>query len=195
VIVALWLGIALAVGGLIFLAFVLAGALRAMDDLRGRLDAIDAAGARPDHIATGLAVGEPAPPFEGAEIDGRPFSSASLAGTRHLIAFADPDCAACVGLVPALLRDGPLPGVVVTDAPAPPPAWRPRGDGRIAVVVGGSAIAQRYATDLRPSVFVVDETGGIVGHAAAGTLQEVRDLVRDVAGVRVVEGARGERGG
>jgi hypothetical protein len=193
--VALWLGFVLVAGGLIFLAFVLAGALRAMDDLRARLDAINAGGARPDHVATGLVVGEPAPPFKGADIDGRPFSSASLAGARHLIAFADPDCAACVGLVPALLRDGPLPGVVVTDAPAPPSAWRPPAGGRIGVVVDGSPIAQLYATDLRPSVFVVDEAGGIVAHAPAGTLQEVRDLVRDVAGVRVVEGSRGARDG
>jgi hypothetical protein len=185
-IVALAIGLALTVGGLVFLSFVLAGALRAMDDLRRRLDAVGAAGGSGgDHIATGLAAGEAAPPFEGPRIDRGRFSSESLRGARHLIAFADPDCAACAELVPALLHDSPLPGVVVSDGPTVPPAWRPPDDGRVALVVDGSAIAERYATELRPSVFVVDQAGRILGSAPAGTLGEVGALIRDAIGVRI----------
>jgi HAMP domain-containing protein len=184
VIVALWIGLGVALGAVVFLAFVLAGALRSMDDLRARLADVEAAGPT-DPPGRGLSVGAPAPPIEdvgrGGGVDSPP-----LSGVRHLVAFADPDCAACARLVPDLLRESPLPGVVVSDAADVPPTWRAPVDGRIAVVVDGRSIAERYRADVRPHVFVVDEGGSIVASAPAGTLDEVRGLVDEAAGVRIV---------
>jgi hypothetical protein len=186
VIVALWIGLALCIAGVAFLAFVLAGALRSMDDLRGRL--ADVESRSPDSPDGGLPVGAAAPPVEGRGTGGERVASSSLSGTRHLVAFADPDCAACARLVPELVRDGPLPGIVVTDAADVPPTWRPRSGGRIAVIVDGDEIAGRYATEIRPHVFVVDEGGSIVAQAPAGTLDEVRALVAEASAVRIVAG-------
>jgi hypothetical protein len=189
VIVGLWIGLGLALGAVVFLAFVLAGALRSMDDLRARLADIEARSAVAP--GRGLSVGSPAPPIEGVA-PGAGVDAPRLSGVRHLVAFADPDCAACARLVPDLLRDSPLPGVIVSDAARVPAAWRARSDGRMAVVADGRSIADRYQADLRPQVFVVDEGGSIVASAPAGTLEDVRGLVDEAAGVRVV-GAPQER--
>jgi hypothetical protein len=50
------------------------------------------------------------------------------------------------------------------------------------------AVSDRYRVDVTPTVFVVDEDGGVVARGAPTSLEETRELVRSVDDVRIVGG-------
>jgi hypothetical protein len=187
VILALWLGLAVCLAGIAFLALVVAGQLRAMDDLRRRVGDGVGRAAIVEAPAVGLPVGAGAPAFEAQRGDGSRFASASIAGRRHLVVFADGECAACRTLVPDLLRAPPLPTVVVVDGGEVPRGWTASAS---AEVVRADGVAERFGADVRPALFVVDEGGGIVGRGIATTAAEASALVDDAAGMRIVRAAR-----
>jgi hypothetical protein len=183
---ALWLGLALA------------GAVRELVALRERVEALEVLAGAHDHLASGLPPGAPAPAWEAVDADGAPLSSTSFAGRRHLVLFADADCAACEDLVPAVVQastQGVLPpAAVIANTPLDdaPTGWRtPHGAGRF-VVVGAEHerdISDRYRVDVTPTVFLVDEDGVVVARGTPASLEETRDLVRSVDGVRIVTGS------
>jgi hypothetical protein len=192
----LWIAVAVLGALMVWLGLALAGAVRELVTLRQRVEALEARAGAPDHLASGLPPGAPAPPWEALDVDGSPVSSAVFAGHRHLMVFADADCGACDELVPAIVRastDGSLPpAAVIARAPldASPPGWRPPDDDP-SVIVGvehGRDISDRYRVDVTPTVFLVDEGGLVVARGNPASLEETRQLVDDTDGVRIVAG-------
>ena len=130
-IVAAWI-LAAALGAvLVWLGLALAGAVRELAALRERVDALEAASA-PIHLDAGLPIGSLEPVWSLTTPDGTTAASSTLAGTRHLVLFADADCRACDDVVPEVVRAaaaGALPPSPWSAAAARTP--RPRaGAGR-----------------------------------------------------------------
>jgi hypothetical protein len=183
VIVALWIGLGVCAAGLVFLGLVVAGQLRAMDDLRRRVETSRAIAT--DAGVLGLQIGATAPAFDGRRHDGSRFASESLAGRRHLVVLADADCAACETLVPELLGAPPAPAVIVVDGADIPPGWRAEARSGVEVVRSTGA-ADLFGAGVRPALFVVDEGGGVVGRGVASTGAEAATIVDEAAGTRIV---------
>jgi hypothetical protein len=189
----MWIGVGLSFAAIAFLGFALSGAIRAMDELRTRIAALEAE--RADHAGAGLSVGTRAPTFRATGATGSEFRSESLAGNRHLIVFSDPDCEACAALLPELVERGAsLPTVVVS---------RGGGDGGLRSIWTGAidattdvrlvfdprrAIGERFETTMSPHAFVIDEGGYVASQGAAGTLAEMEQLIHDAEGIRIVPG-------
>jgi hypothetical protein len=204
----LWVAVAVLGIALVFLALVLAAAVRRIDGLRAEVAALSERLDPPDglegglvHPASGLPVGAAAPVVEGERIDGGRWSSSAWAGRRHVVAFADPGCLACEDLVPALLEGaaaGEVPGtVVIGDASsgAWPATWSPPlgADDHVVVLADvGGEMAGAFDSGFTPHVFIVDEGGAVTAQGPADTLDAVRALVRESEGIRIVRpGASG----
>ena len=186
-----------ALGGLAllvaFMCLALAGAVRTLAELRRRVGALEAEALLRDP-APGLPVGAPAPAFGGITPDGRRFHSTRLAGRRHLVALTEPGCEACDGLVPPLLaaaaRDELPPVVAVVSNGHPAAEWTPpRGSGDRADVVldPDGAVANAFDSGYSPHVFVVDEGGSVAAQGPAGNVADVRALVSEAEGIRIVQ--------
>jgi hypothetical protein len=196
-VIALWIAVAVLGALTLWLGLALAGVVRELAALRNRLDALEVRAGAPDHLASGLPPGAPAPAWEALDADGSSVSSASFAGRRHLMVFADADCAACDELVPGVVdaaaRGSLLPAAVIASGPlrAAPSGWRtPVGADQL-VAVGTEhdrAVSDRYRVDVTPTVFVVDEDGGVVARGTPTSLEATHELVRSVDGVRIVGG-------
>jgi Redoxin len=194
-VIALWVAVVV-LGALgLWLGLALAGAVRELVALREQVEALEAGAGAHDHLAEGLPPGAPAPAWEAADADGDALSSASFDGRRHLVVFADADCAACDDLVPAVVQasaQGALPpAAVIASTPLDPlpTGWRtPEGAERLVLVGVERArdISDRYRVDVTPTVFLVDEAGIVVARGTPGTLKETSDLVRSVDGVEIV---------
>lgn len=184
-----WALVALLLVVAAWLLLALAGAARTIRDLRAG-DADEEI----RHLGAGLAPGAPAPPFRATADDGRPFDSGELAGLRHLVVFADPDCAACAGLVPAVTGAAAarrLPFTVVVSRGAPdahPPAWRSAGRSLL-VLERDDTVSDVFRVDVTPTAFVVDEGGMVVSRGPVADAAEVARLVAEAEGIRIVDGA------
>jgi hypothetical protein len=165
-----WVAVAVLGAAIVWLGLALMGAVRELEALRGRLDLLERGTV---HLADGLPVGSPAPPWEIVTREGVVVSSATFEGRRHVLVFADAGCGACDDLVPAVVRAtdvGSLPPSVVLD----------RADA------GADGAATAFNIEAVPHVVVVDEGGFIVAQGAAAGLDDVRALIEDAAGIRVV---------
>jgi len=165
-----WVAVAVLGAAVLWLALAMVGAVRELEALRDRIDLLERG---PLHVPDVLPVGSPAPPWEIARRDGTVVSSATFDGRRHLLVFGDAACGACEDLVPAVVRateDGSIPPSVVLD----------RGDD------GADAAAAAFRVEVVPHVVVVDEGGFIVAQGGAADLGDVRMLLDDAAGIRVV---------
>jgi hypothetical protein len=174
-----------------FLALALAGLVRTVEGLRRRVVALE--GSAPvRHPAAGLPVGAPAPVFEAQTPRGTTFRSVALSGHRHVIALADPVCAACDHLVPALLSSAEadeLPRCVVVVVGPDAGIWtEPAGaEGRAILVLDPDAlVADAFGSDFTPHAFVVDEGGSVAAQGPAGDLGAVRRLLREAEGLHIV---------
>jgi len=187
--------IALVVAALVvvvaFLGLALAGLVRTVEGLRRRVAVLE--DAAPVHQpAAGLPVGAPAPAFEAKTLRGTTFRSVALSGHRHVIALADPACAACEHLVPALLSSadaGELPPCVVVVTGPDAGTWtEPEGaEGRALLVLDPDAlVANAFGSDFTPHAFVVDESGSVAAQGPAGDLAAVRILLREGEGLHIV---------
>ncbi len=96
-----WIAVAILAAAVVWLGLALLGAVRELAAIRERLDAMQADVAS---IEDGLPVGTPAPAWEIVTPEGETVSSSSMRGRRHLLVFADADCAACDELVPSVVR-------------------------------------------------------------------------------------------
>jgi len=183
-----WIVVVALAASVAWLALALAGAARELGALRERLDAVEAA-ATPRRV---IRVGEAAPGWRIATADGEVVSSSTFAARRHLLLFADAGCRACDDLVPDVVgaaRSGALPPVAVVgrgDASATPAAWR-SADVRVRVGTERSdEVTAAFGVDVTPTVVVVDDGGAVVARGAVGSMDEVRALVREADGVRIV---------
>jgi hypothetical protein len=198
-VIGLWVAVVVLAAGVVFLGLVLAAAVRRMDELRAEVAALserlDPVGEGLDHPPSGIPVGSAAPTVAGDRIGGGRWSSSAWAGRRFIVAFADPGCVACDGLVPELIEGagaGDLVPTVVVGAPAPdawPPDWQPPASvqDRVVVVADGDGIvAAAFDSGFTPHVFVVDEGGAVTAQGPADSLGSVRTLLREAEGIRIV---------
>ena len=187
-----WVAVGTLVVAVVWLGLALVGAVMELGTLRGRVDAIEAAGAPTTHLEAGLAVGAPAPAWTIATPGGGVASSFSFEGRRHLLVFADATCRACDDLVPAVIAAasrGTIPPLAVIgrgDAASTPGPWR-AADVRVRIGnERGDEVSEAYRVDVSPFVFVIDEGGSVVARGGAATLDDVLALVREAEGVRIV---------
>ena len=189
-----WVAMGLLAAVVLWLAFALAGAVRELAALRGRVEALeDETGTV--HLADGLPVGAAAPSWQLASRDGAALSSSAMRGKRHLVLFADAECRACDALVPEVIEaaasDRLVPVAIVGrgTASATPAAWVPV-DGRVIVgVEQGVEVSEAFRTEVSPHAFVIDEGGFVAAQGGPLTLDDVRALIADADGLRIVTGA------
>jgi hypothetical protein len=186
-----WIAVLVLAALVLWLALALAGAVRALADVRARVEALEA----PDlvHLPAGVPVGSAVPAWTLRTLDGSTVSSSDLAGRRHLLLFADADCSACDEVVPAAVRAaaaGELPPVAVVgrgDAAATPATWRSPASPRVlAGAEEGDRVSRALGVVTTPHAIVVDETGHLVAQGSASDLDQLRALVRAAEGIRVV---------
>ena len=189
-----WVAIGLLAAVVLWLAFALAGAVRELAALRGRVASLEEESG-PVHLAEGLPVGAATPSWQLTDRGGAAVSSSSMRGKRHLLLFADADCRACDALVPEVIEaassDRLLPTVIVGRgaATATPAAWVP-ADGRVIVgVEQGTEVSEGFRTEVSPHAFVIDEGGFVAAQGGPLSLDDVRALIADAEGLRIVTGA------
>ncbi|HEY5861289.1 MAG TPA: hypothetical protein VIX62_13490 [Actinomycetota bacterium] len=189
-----WVAIGLLAAVVLWLAFALAGAVRELAALRGRVVALEEESG-PVHLADGLPVGAVAPSWQLAEGGGAAVSSSAMRGKRHLVLFADADCRACDALVPEVIEaassDRLIPVVIVGRgvASATPAAWVPAAGRVIVGVEQGSEVSEAFRTEVSPHAFVIDEGGFVTAQGGPLTLDDVRALIAEAEGLRIVTGA------
>jgi hypothetical protein len=180
---AAWVLLAVLAVAVVWLGLAMAGLLREVTALREELRALAAA---PIHLGGGLAVGSRAPEWS---LDGA--TSASMAGDRYLLVFADADCATCDEVLPDVVRlagTGALPPTVVVGRHGRdiPPSWR--GPHVVAGAEHAGGISDAFEVEISPHAFVIDEDGAVVAQGGAVSLSDVEALVRGAAGIRIVPG-------
>lgn len=179
-----WVLVAILSLVVIWLLLALSGAGRTIAELR-------AEDADVRHLSPGIAPGTLAPRFQADAVDGEAFDAQELAGLRHLLVFADPTCAACATLVPAVLDEVAarrFPPVVLVsrgDLAAHPAGWRTAERARL-VREHGTDVSDAFGVDVTPTVFVIDEGGAVVARGPVQTLADVAELVDEGDGIRIV---------
>lgn len=184
-----WLAISVLAIAVVWIALALVGAVRELQELRARFDALGTPDGAPRRE---LPVGAPVPVWRIATADGEVVSSSTFDARRHLLLFADAACRACDDLVPEVVRlagAGSIPPVAVIgrgDAATTPAAWRV-ADVRVRVgAERGDEVSAAFGVDITPTAFVVDEGGAVVARAPVATMDDVRGLIRQADGVRIV---------
>jgi len=185
-----WIVVGLLFALVMWLGFALIALIRTQAGLRARIEDLEASIA-PIRLDGGLPVGRTAPDWEIAASDGGSLAAGSLAGTRHVLLFADTSCRACDEVVPAAVAaaaGGALPPVVViardedTEIPS---AWNGPWTG----VERQGEVSAAFLVDVSPHLFVIDEGGAIVAQGGAATLADVEALVREGRGIQVLREA------
>lgn len=165
------------------LGLILAGAMREIGRLRAAPGAANPDGMARDGrtasgrtVAAGLAPGGPAPAFHASAADGRPFSSADMAGRSYVLLFAHPGCGPCERIVPeamSMAESEDIPPLVVVSRGGPdaqPPAWQGVGHGHATLVLeNGDSVSSLFDTAITPHAFVVDESGRIAAQGIASS--------------------------
>jgi hypothetical protein len=173
-----------------WLGLALVGLVRDQAVLRARIEHLEATAA-PLRLDSGLAVGRRAPAWSITTPNDEVVTSASLAGLRHLLVFADADCRACDELVPGVVRastEGALPPVVIVgrgEAASMPSSWRVATAG----VERGDEVSAAFDVEATPHVFVVDDGGAVVAQGGAVDLHDVEELVTAGQGITIVRDA------
>jgi hypothetical protein len=185
-----WIAIGILVLVVGWLGLALVGLVREQAALRGRIEHLEAAAA-PLLTDTGLAIGRRAPAWSITTPSGEVVTSASVAGQRHVMVFADADCRACDELVPGVVQaatDGSLPPVVIVgrgDAASMPSSWRSATAG----VEHDDEVSAAFDVEVTPHVFVVDDDGAVVAQGGAVDLRDVEELVTAGRGITIVRDA------
>jgi hypothetical protein len=183
-----WLAMSVVAIAVVWIGLALVGAIRELQELRAR---IDAPGTR-DAPRRELPVGAPVPVWRIATADGEVVSSSTFDARRHVLLFADAACRACDDLVPEVVRlagAGSIPPVAVIgqgDAASTPASWRV-ADVRVRVgAERGDEVSAAFGVDITPTAIVVDEGGAVVARGPVATMDDVRGLLRQAVGVRIV---------
>lgn len=190
-----WIAVGVLGAVVVWLGLAMVGAVRELADLRARVSALEAP-PDADHLrlADGLPVGAPSPGWSVVGPDGAVHTSADHRGRRHLVLFADADCAACVELIPAVVgaaADRVVPPTVVIGRGAVPRAWTDHADG-VRVNVGAERdgeVSLAFRTEISPHLFVIDESGFVAAQGGPLTLGDVEALVSGAGELRIVTGA------
>jgi hypothetical protein len=185
-----WLIVAALAMVVAWLGLALIGVVRAQSALRARVEDLESA-STPTRLGAGLAVGRRAPDWSITAPSGDAVTSASVAGERHLLVFADADCRACDSLVPSVVHasaEGALPPAVIIgrgDAAGIPSSWRNATSG----VERDGEVSATFDVDVSPHVFVVDDEGVVVAQGGVVDLHDVEVLVAAGRGITIVDDA------
>jgi methylamine dehydrogenase accessory protein MauD len=178
---------------LLFLAFLLLGALRSLAILSWRLDQLEAT--IPSRMGrSGLKPGRRAPDFTLPSVAGQEVSLREFAGQPVLLVFMQPGCGPCQALVPELNRVGQRSGgpqVLVVNNGAPDAArrWAEESGARIPVLVQDAwQVSKRYEAFATPFGFLIDEQGVITSAGLVGNRQQLQ-FVLSGAGRKTEPGA------
>jgi hypothetical protein len=183
----MWIALAVLGGLVIWLSLAMLAMVREQAALRRRVEELESA-REPIHLNAGLPVGVREPAWEIEGMDG-PISSVSFVGVRHVVVFADVDCAACGDLIPDVVAAADLPPralIARDDVAALPRTWF--GHGVLTGVERELAVTDAFRVSVSPHIFVVDQDGSIVAQGGAETVDDVRALVRGSDGIRIVAG-------
>jgi methylamine dehydrogenase accessory protein MauD len=168
--IALWLAV-------LFLGFLLLGALRALGILKWQLEQLQAT--TPSRLGRdGLRLGKKAPGFSLPSADGKDIALADFAGRKVLLVFTQSGCSPCKAIVPELNRlkqRGSHQVLVVNNAaPDKTRAWASEVDARFPVLAQENhALSKRYQAFATPFAFVIDEKGIITSKGLAGSKQHL----------------------
>ena len=167
---ALWLVV-------LFLCFLLLGALRAIGILRWQLEQLQAT--TPSRVGrNGLAVGKKAPAFSLPSINGKEIALSDFAGRRVLLVFTQSGCSPCNAIVPDLNRLAERSThqvLVINNANIDQTrAWAREADARFPVLAQEKyAVSKRFEAYATPFAFLIDEQGIIRSKGIAGSKQHL----------------------
>lgn len=159
----------------LFLAFVLWGALRALALLRWRLEELEAI--TPRRIGrSGLRPGQKAPDFKLPAISGGEVTLLHYAGRKLLLVFMQPGCGPCQQITPELNRlyqAGEIQVLVIHNADAKAvQGWFKRHQPDFPVALQERFdVSRRYEVFATPFAFLIDERGVIVARGIVSTKQ------------------------
>jgi peroxiredoxin len=152
--IALWLVV-------LFLGFLLLGALRAIGILKWQLEQLQAT--TPSRMGRdGLRVGKKAPAFSLPSTNGKEIALADFDGHKVLLVFTQSGCSPCKAIVPELnrLAQRGMPQVLNNAAPEKTRAWAKEADARFPVLAQENyAVSKRYQAFATPFAFVINEQG------------------------------------
>jgi methylamine dehydrogenase accessory protein MauD len=161
----------------LFLGFLLLGALRALGLVKWQLEQLQAT--TPSRLARdGLRIGKKAPAFRLAGTNGKEVTLADYAGRKVLLVFTQSGCNPCKAIAPELNRLAHRRThqvLVVNNAdPAKTRAWASEVDARFPVLAQENyAISKRFQVFATPFAFLIDEKGIIASKGLAGSKQHL----------------------
>ncbi len=170
----------------LFLGFLLLGALRALGLLSWRLEQLEAT--TPKRLGRdGLKPGKKAPDFTLPSASGQQVSLHEFGGRRVLLVFTQSGCSPCKKIVPELNRLGPAEQVLVVNNSDLEAArkWSADAKARFPVLAQDKfSISKKYEVFATPFAFLIDEKGVIVSKGIVNNRQHIRYVL---SGTRPVE--------
>jgi methylamine dehydrogenase accessory protein MauD len=165
----LWLAV-------LFLGFLLLGALRALGLLSWRLEQLEAT--TPKRLGRdGLKPGKKAPDFTLPNVEGMEVSLRDFAGRKVLLVFTQSGCGPCRTVIPELNRVGPAEQVLVVNNSDPETTrkWSVEVGARFPVLAQDKfSISKKYEVFATPFAFLIDEKGVIVSKGIINNRQHIR---------------------
>jgi methylamine dehydrogenase accessory protein MauD len=176
----LWLAV-------LFLAFLLVGALRALGLLSWRLEQLEAT--TPKRLGRdGLKHGKKAPDFTLPNVEGTEVSLHDFAGRKILLVFTQSGCSPCKAIVPELnrLERGDTQVVVINNGdPEATRKWSAEVSASFPVLAQDKfSISKKYEVFATPFAFLIDEHGII---ASKGIINNRQHIGYVVSGKRLGE--------
>jgi methylamine dehydrogenase accessory protein MauD len=187
-----WLVALLALWAVVlFVGFLLLGALRALGVLSWRLEQLEAT--TPRRLGRdGLKPGKRAPDFTLPSADGKEVALHDFAGRKVLLVFTQSGCSPCQKIVPELNRlgkSGESQVVVINNGdPDATRKWSAEVRARFPVLAQDHfSVSKRYQVFATPFAFLIDEQGVITSKGIINNRQHIRYVL---SGTRVGESNR-----
>jgi methylamine dehydrogenase accessory protein MauD len=183
----IWLVAFLALWAVVlFVGFLLLGALRALGVLSWRLEQLEAT--TPRRLGRdGLKPGKRAPDFTLPSADGKEVALHDFAGRKVLLVFTQSGCSPCQKIVPELNRlgkSGESQVVVINNSDADATRkWSEEVAARFPVLAQNHFnVSKRYEVFATPFAFLIDEQGVIASKGIINNRQHIRYVL---SGARV----------
>jgi methylamine dehydrogenase accessory protein MauD len=164
----------------LFLGFLLLGALRALGLLSWRLEQLEAT--TPKRLGRdGLKPGKKAPDFSLPSTHGNEVSLHNFAGRKVLLVFTQSGCPPCKTVLPVLNRldRGDTQVVVINNGdPETTRKWSAEVGARFPVLAQDKfSISKKYEVFATPFAFLIDEKGVIASRGIINNRQHIRHVL------------------
>jgi methylamine dehydrogenase accessory protein MauD len=161
----------------LFLGFLLLGALRALGPLSWRLEQFEATA--PKRFGRdGLKPGKKAPDFTLPSADGKEVSLNDFAGRKVLLVFTQSSCSPCKAVVPELnrLKRGDTQVLIVNNGdPEETRKWSAQVGTRFPVLAQDKfSVSKKYEVFATPFAFLIDERRIIASKGIINNRQHIR---------------------